>query len=94
MLLTEFKKKLKKSKPCVPVQYHRGELALQRSYMQEVRDIANFVAVLHDLGYVKLYQKRDEHGVMGYYLVSCDRYRNSRGQEDGMFAEAERLIHA
>jgi hypothetical protein len=94
MQIAAFKDMLKKAKTCAPVRYHRGELAVQRQYMPEVNDIARFVRALYDLGYVKMYQKRDEDGVMGYYVVTCDRFRNSRGHEDGHFAEAERLIHA
>ena len=94
MTLDQFKKKLTSATPCVPVMYHRGELASQRRYMPEVHQVATFCRALHELGAVDMYQRRDDEGVMCYFVRPYEKWAKGRGQEDSIMQEAERLVHA
>jgi hypothetical protein len=65
--------------------YHRGILMYARQFDAVVEERARLLWNLAQIGYIVLYQKRDDEGVMGYWYGVAHKLNRTR------IAEAERL---
>lgn len=61
--------------------YHRGLLAVARSYDTSIDQIATLLMRLYELGYVLLWQVRDAEGVMTYNYAIRERITRERIEE-------------
>ena len=65
--------------------YHRGILMYARQFDHVTDEKARILWGLAQVGYIVLFQKRDDEGVMGYWFAVIDKLTRPR------ITEAERL---
>ena len=80
-----FKRELKGLNPGEKRLYHRGILMYARQFDHEIDEKARLLWNLAQVGYLVLYQKRDDEGVMGYWYKVVHKLNRTR------IHEAERL---
>ena len=88
MSIDTFKRTLRGLMPGDENVYHRGSLAIARDSNLVLCQIATLLLRLSDLGYVILYQKRDNEGVMCYYYRIKERINRERTDEADALSRA------
>lgn len=83
--LDKFKRELRGLMPGDRKNYYRGSIAIGRDSNFVLDQIATLLYQLQELGFVILYQKRDDEGVMCYWYMIKERITKER------IDEAERL---
>lgn len=85
-----FKNMMLKAKKGQRIRYHRGELAIDRTYNEDLDLIARFCFILYELDTARLYQVR--YGLVTDYFVCLTHRLHVRKDEQGSFQEAERIM--
>lgn len=86
-----FKQVMHRAKAGQRICYHSGELGRDRLIDGELDQAARYVNALYDIGTARLYQKRDDTGVMQYYVV-LTKALTVRKDQSGTEQDAERLM--
>jgi hypothetical protein len=68
----EWCRALRQAEPKTHLEYHVGNLMIDRIFSPQLDKIAKLMMALSDLGFVALYQKRIGHD-MHYFVVPCYR---------------------
>ena len=65
-MLSKYEKQVQLAKKGDIFQYHKGYLARDRYFNNDVRDVGNFFYRLAEMDKVELYQKRLKHGLANH----------------------------